>query len=88
MDKITTIVGKEWSEVFKNKLVLFSVLFLPLILAVIPLVMLFAFRQAGADAAMSAELNDPEIARAGRRDVCRVVDGRPHAGLHAQPVSC
>ena len=25
MDKITTIVGKEWSEVFKNKLVLFSV---------------------------------------------------------------
>ena len=31
MDKITTIVGKEWSEVFKNKLVLFSVLFLSLI---------------------------------------------------------
>ncbi|MBP8950197.1 MAG: ABC transporter permease subunit [Candidatus Promineofilum sp.] len=62
MDKITTIIGKEWSEVFKNKMVLFSVLFLPLILAVIPLVMLFAFRQAGADAALSAELNDPEIA--------------------------
>ena len=31
MDKITTIVGKEWSEVFKNKLVLFSVLFLPML---------------------------------------------------------
>lgn len=62
MDKITTIIGKEWSEVFKNKLVLFSVLFLPLILAVIPLVMLFAFQQAGADPSMAAELNDPEIA--------------------------
>ena len=62
MDKIITIIGKEWSEVFKNKMVLFSVLFLPLILAVIPLGMLFAFRQAGADPAMAAELNDPEIA--------------------------
>ena len=62
MDKIITIIGKERSEVFKNKMVLFSVLFLPLILAVIPLVMLFAFRQAGADPAMAAELNDPEIA--------------------------
>ncbi len=62
MDKIVTIIGKEWSEVFKNKLVLFSVLFLPLILAVIPLVMLFVFRQAGADPTMAAELNDPEIA--------------------------
>ena len=49
MDKIITIIGKEWSEVFKNKMVLFSVLFLPLILAVIPLGMLFAFRQAGTD---------------------------------------
>ena len=33
MDKIITIIGKEWAEVFKNKMVLFSVLFLPLILA-------------------------------------------------------
>jgi len=59
MDKITTIIAKEWSEVFKNKLVLFSVLFLPLILAAIPLVMLFVFRQASGS--MSAELNDQEI---------------------------
>ena len=58
MDKITTIVGKEWSEVFKNKIVFFSVLFLPLILAIIPLGMLFAFSNIEG---MEAEMSDPEI---------------------------
>ena len=58
MDKIITIIRKEWSEVFKNKIVFFSVLFLPLILAVMPLVMLFVF---GNVEGMSAEMNDPEI---------------------------
>jgi len=58
MDKIRTIISKEWAEVFKNKLVLFSVLFLPIILAIIPLGMLIAFnRIEGFD----AEMNDPEI---------------------------
>ena len=61
MDKIVTIVGKEWSEVFKNKLVLFSVLFLPLILAIMPLGMLFAFNQAAGTPSLEAEFNDPEI---------------------------
>ena len=37
MKKIQTIVRKEWSEVFKNKMVLFTVAFLPLILTAIPL---------------------------------------------------
>jgi len=37
MDKIKTIVRKEWAEVFKNRLVLFTVAFLPLILIVIPI---------------------------------------------------
>jgi ABC-2 type transport system permease protein len=37
MYKIRTIINKEWAEVFKNKLVLFSVIFLPLILTVLPL---------------------------------------------------
>lgn len=58
MDKIITIIGKEWSEVFKNKLVFFSVLFLPLILAVIPLAMLVAFDRIEG---MEAEMSDPEI---------------------------
>lgn len=37
MKKIQTIIRKEWSEVFKNKMVLFTVAFLPLILTAIPL---------------------------------------------------
>lgn len=38
MDKIRTIIEKEWAEVFKNRLVLFTVAFLPLILTALPLV--------------------------------------------------
>ena len=41
MDKIKTIIDKEWAEVFKNKLVLFSVAFLPLILTALPLITLY-----------------------------------------------
>ncbi|MCA9934645.1 MAG: ABC transporter permease subunit [Ardenticatenaceae bacterium] len=37
MDKIKTIVFKEWAEVFKNRLVLFTVIFLPLIMVALPL---------------------------------------------------
>ncbi len=40
MDKIITIIGKEWSEVFKNRLVLLTVLSLPLAMAALPLIML------------------------------------------------
>jgi ABC-2 type transport system permease protein len=40
MDKVKTIINKEWAEVFKNKLVLFTVAFLPLILVAMPLIML------------------------------------------------
>ena len=37
MNKIRTIIRKEWLEVFKNRLVIFTVAFLPLLMAVIPL---------------------------------------------------
>jgi ABC-2 type transport system permease protein len=37
MNKIKTIIAKEWAEVFKNRMVLFTVAFLPLILTVLPL---------------------------------------------------
>ena len=40
MDKIRTIISKEWAEVFKNRLVLFSVIFLPLLLLALPLITL------------------------------------------------
>lgn len=49
MNKIRTIIKKEWAEVFRNKLVLFTVGFLPLILAAIPLVILGAM---GADSSL------------------------------------
>ena len=40
MEKIITVVQKEWSEVFKNRIVLFTVAFLPLVLAILPLISL------------------------------------------------
>ncbi len=40
MDKIKTIISKEWAEVFKNRIVLFTVLFLPLIMTALPLIMI------------------------------------------------
>ncbi|MCS6883775.1 MAG: ABC transporter permease subunit, partial [Chloroflexaceae bacterium] len=38
--RIQTIIDKEWAEVFKNRLVLFIVLALPLLLTVLPLAIL------------------------------------------------
>ncbi|MBK8901599.1 MAG: ABC transporter permease [Anaerolineaceae bacterium] len=49
MDKIKTIIDKEWAEVFKNKLVLFSVAFLPIILTALPLITLYSMRGLGAE---------------------------------------
>ena len=40
MEKVKTIIGKEWAEVFKNRLVLFTVAFLPIILVALPLLTL------------------------------------------------
>ena len=40
MDRIKTIIDKEWAEVFKNRLVLFTVTLLPLLFTIMPLVML------------------------------------------------
>ncbi len=44
MQKIKTIIQKEWAEVFKNRMVLFTVAFLPLIMTAIPLGILFSMR--------------------------------------------
>jgi ABC-2 type transport system permease protein len=40
MKHIRTIIAKEWAEVFKNRLVFFTVVFLPLIFTALPLIML------------------------------------------------
>jgi len=44
MNKIMTIVRKEWAEVFKNRMVIFTVVFLPLLLTAIPLGVLYSVR--------------------------------------------
>jgi len=48
MKKIITIIRKEWAEVFKNRMVIFTVLFLPLIMTAIPLGVLYSTRSATA----------------------------------------
>lgn len=58
MHKITTIIDKEWAEVFRNKLVLFSVIFLPLILLILPVATVWGMSAFPAE--MSEEM-PPEI---------------------------
>lgn len=41
MERIKAIINKEWREVFKNKFVLFTVSFLPLMITVLPLFVLY-----------------------------------------------
>lgn len=47
MKKINTIIRKEWAEVFKNRLVLSTVIFLPLLFTALPLIMLYISRDTG-----------------------------------------
>jgi ABC-2 type transport system permease protein len=44
MKKILTIIRKEWMEVFQNRLVIFTVVFLPLLMTAIPLAVLYSMR--------------------------------------------
>lgn len=50
INRIKTIVDKEWAEIFKNRVVLFTVILMPLIFTALPLGMLFFF---GADPNMA-----------------------------------
>ena len=47
MRKVWLLMRKEWAEVFRNRLVLFTVGFLPLMLTALPLVVLSATRSSG-----------------------------------------
>ena len=55
MNKIKTIIRKEWAEVFKKRMVLFTVIFLPLFLSVLPLIILYSMGGSTVSSA-SAEL--------------------------------
>lgn len=46
MNKIKTIIRKEWAEVFKNRMVLFTVGFLPLLMTILPLAIIYSTRGA------------------------------------------
>lgn len=56
MDKIKTIICKEWAEVFKNRLVLFTVIFMPLFFTALPLIILYV-----SSGDSSSELNIDEL---------------------------
>lgn len=60
MNKIKTIIRKEWAEVFKNRMVIFTVAFLPLLLTAIPLGILFGTHEIGSEAVSQSNL-DVEI---------------------------
>ncbi|RPI24705.1 MAG: ABC transporter permease, partial [Chloroflexota bacterium] len=55
MDKIKIIIRKEWAEVFKNRMVLFTVAFLPLLFVALPLIIIGTVGSAG-DTTMGAEM--------------------------------
>jgi ABC-2 type transport system permease protein len=49
MEKTWTIIAKEWAEVFKNRLVLFTVIFMPLLFVALPLITLATMSALGSD---------------------------------------
>jgi ABC-2 type transport system permease protein len=53
MDRIRTLIDKEWAEAFKNKMVLGTVVFMPIIFMILPLVQLALMRDIPA-----SEMND------------------------------
>src|SRR5262245_19223671 len=64
LQRIQTIIDKEWAEVFKNRLVLFTVVFLPLLFVVLPLGALAGTRVAGGSAAPGRGDLPPQFAAA------------------------
>ncbi len=54
--RIRTILYKEWEEVFKNKMVIFTISFMPLIFTVLPLVILSVLNSSGTIEGSSADV--------------------------------
>jgi ABC-2 type transport system permease protein len=59
MNKIYTIIQKEWSEVFKNRMVVFTVAFLPLLMTAIPLGVIYSTRATSATSGNALESQLP-----------------------------
>ncbi len=58
MNKIRTIIQKEWAEVFRNRMVIFTVALLPLLMTAIPLGIIYSTRNttSAAGNAMDSQL--------------------------------
>jgi ABC-2 type transport system permease protein len=66
MHKIWVITRKEWSEVFRNRLVLFSVAFLPMILTALPLAILIGIGgEAAGDVIATSDMPESFLALCG-----------------------
>ncbi|HKZ54598.1 MAG TPA: ABC transporter permease subunit [Anaerolineales bacterium] len=71
MRKVLVIMAKEWSEVFKNRFVLFTVAFLPLILTALPLIILGVMARSAEDVAGLSMADLPS----GFADLCGPITG-------------
>jgi len=62
--KLKTIMKKEWADVFRNRLVLYTSLLLPILFIVIPIIMLYTTRNAGPEDLKGAPgiINNPLFA--------------------------
>jgi ABC-2 type transport system permease protein len=56
IDRVRTIVDKEWAEVFKNRVVLLTVGLMPLLLTILPLVILSVMKSTGGAGAQSTDM--------------------------------
>lgn len=68
MNKIKTIVRKEWAEVFKNRMVIFTVAFLPLLMTAIPLGIIYATR--GTATATTGNITSSQIPTEMAQSMC------------------
>jgi ABC-type Na+ efflux pump permease subunit len=53
--RVRTIINKEWAEMFKNRLVLFTIVLLPLVFTALPLVILFVIGSSTGTAGVPAQ---------------------------------
>ena len=63
--RIRTIIEKEWAEVFKNRMVLFTVGFMPLVFTVLPLGLLYGMGNSGDLSGDVADLPQQFLAQCG-----------------------
>jgi len=61
MKKIGTIIRKEWAEVFKNRMVIFTVAFLPLLMTALPLVIIYSTRGSASADSLNSQISSEMI---------------------------